>query len=484
MRNAFILLGAVALLLWTAPASLSQTENKKELRLGLDECLDIALKNNHRRPVSKFAVEIAEAQHQQALSAYWPRISTNAAYMLLNRDPYNVTPAQTVNSINTAYITAWKGGPIVAGPIYSVVDAEIPERRDKLMDKETVVTSLGLQYLLFDGVRAARAKQAKSGVEAAKQEARRTDMEVIYDVKRMYYGAVLASRLCKIGQDALARLGATLELTKNLYEKGSTKVKKTDYLKNKIAVEGVRSLIAGLETNELLARAALANSMGMEWDFSVEPSETEMPFSPFAVDLKELVSDCYKFSPDWARLIAGLEAAEANQKEAKGGYLPRIGVTGSLTRIYNDYDYGVVNNNNAKNWMVMVGMELPIFDGFLTANRVREARARLGKLQEEKILLKEGLALQVKSIFLQLGGLQEQEKAIREAAAASDENRELNVRAYQEDLVETKDVIEAQITDAFMQAQHQKVLYDYMEAKSHLDFVIGEEVNKLLRQGS
>jgi outer membrane protein len=47
------------------------------------------------------------------------------------------------------------------------------------------------------------------------------------------------------------------------------------------------------------------------------------------------------------------------------------------------------------------------------------------------------------------------------------------VRAYQEGLVETKEVIEAQLMEALMSGQYQKVLYDHVEARAKLDFLVG-----------
>jgi outer membrane protein len=52
--------------------------------LTLEECIEIALKNNRRRPASRYAVELAEAQHKQALSTYWPQLNARVAYTLLD----------------------------------------------------------------------------------------------------------------------------------------------------------------------------------------------------------------------------------------------------------------------------------------------------------------------------------------------------------------------------------------------------------------
>ena len=133
---------------------------------------------------------------------------------------------------------------------------------------------------------------------------------------------------------------------------------------------------------------------------------------------------------------------------------------------------------NKDMWTIGIGMEIPIFNGFRTKNQIKEAKLRLSKLQNQQILLKEGLALQIKYLFLQLDKTQQQEKSAKEAMLAANENRNLLERAYKQDLAETEEVVQAQLFESFMTAQYQKVLYDHLVAKSNLEVVIGKEVEK------
>jgi hypothetical protein len=61
---------------------------------------------------------------------------------------------------------------------------------------------------------------------------------------------------------------------------------------------------------------------------------------------------------------------------------------------------------------------------------------------------------------------------------AATENRDLNTRAYENELVETEKVIRAQLMEALMQAQHYKALYDHIALKSQLNLLVGTEVVK------
>ena len=243
-------------------------------------------------------------------------------------------------------------------------------------------------------------EQAKGLVEMMKQEARRTDLEVVDSVKRMYYGAVLASQLYRVGNDTLARMEATLTLTETMYKEGGGKVKKTDWLDNKVMVESLRSMVALLEKNELMAQAALANTMGLSWNSGVEPVDKEIPYTPFACSLDGLVGNAYRFNPDWNKIEAGLHAAEGGVRTAESGHYPKLALTGQLHRWWNDYEAGLATDQNKKGWAFGVGVEIPLFNGFLTQSKVAEARARMAKIKEEQFLLKEGIGLQIRDTFL------------------------------------------------------------------------------------
>ncbi|MFH0725134.1 MAG: TolC family protein [Pseudomonadota bacterium] len=220
--------------------------------------------------------------------------------------------------------------------------------------------------------------------------------------------------------------------------------------------------------------------MGLPWKESVKPSASEIPFTPCAGDLEKLVGSAYRFSPDWAKLEAGIRALEGAVRTAKSGHYPKIAVTGEVHRWWNDYENGMATDTNKEGWSVGVGMEIPLFDGFLTRNRVTEAESRANKVKEEQFLLKEGIGLQIKDIFLGMSAARKSYQATLDAMTSAQENRDLNTRAYQNELVETEKVIRAQLMEALMSAQHYKTRYDHIALQSQLDLVVGTEVLKQL----
>ena len=463
--------------------------------MSLDECLATALQNNHRRPVSRFAVAVAEAQHRQALSGYWPQLKLQASYQRMDEAPDFLfpstvmgVPAQAITTpASTAMITVPAGvlGPTaiqlpVSVPSQTITTAAqaypVPAQDVKLMNPDSFVGSVNLTWLLYDGgLRSGLNQQATSYVEAMKQEARRTDLEIADSVKRMYFGAILAHQLRQLGADTLSRMEATLSLTETMFQGGGGKVTKADYLDNKIMVETIRAMVAQLDKNEAMSRAALANTLGLPWQTSIAPKDTEIACSPLTSDLPALVGDAYEFSPDWQRLEAGLRASDGAVQTARSGHAPKLAITGNLHKWWNSYDAGMATDNNKTGWVVGLGMELPVFDGFLTRHRVAEARARLEQLKEQRFLLREGLGLQIKDLFLSIDAARKAHDATLAAMNAASENRDLNIRAYQNELVETDKVIRAQLTEALMSAQFYKNCYDYATLQSQLTLVVGTE---------
>ncbi len=469
--------------------------------LSLQACIETAVANHHSRPASQFAVAIAEAQHRQALSAYWPQIALKGGLQRMDEAPDFVFPAsmmgvpgQTITTpASTAYITVPAGvmGPTamqlpVSVPAQTITTPAqgfpIPAQDVKLMDRDTTTAMVDAKWLLFDGgMRRGLNQQTDALIAAMKLEARRTDLEIVDSVQRMYFGAVLARQLHQVGRDTLERMESTLSLTETMYQGGGGKVTKADYLDNKVMVESIRALVASLEKNEAMAAAALANAIGLPWNASVVPSDTEIPFVPFNGDLEQLVGDAYRFNPDWNRFNAGIAAAEAAVSTARSGHYPKIALIGNLHRLWNDYDAGIVSDRNKTGWNVGVGVELPVFDGGLTRAKVAEMKSRLAKLHEQGFLLKEGIGLQVKDHFLGLAASAKACDATFAAMKASEENRDLNIRAYQQQLIETEKVIRAQLMEALMTAQHLKARYDHAALRSSLDLIVGTEVMRQLR---
>jgi outer membrane protein len=440
--------------------------------LTLDQCIAIALEQNQQRRISQLGVETAEAQLQQALSAYWPQLSFETAYTQLDEDVNFIFPRET---------SQYTISGLAPAPMNTTVT--VPEKNVKVMDRDNIVSRLKLVYpLCTGGLRGAVVRQARAGVEAARQASRRSELQLTYDVQRIYYGAVLALRLSAIGEQALLRLQATVDLTETLYKGGSQSVTKRDYLRSKVVLESARSIVALMQSNVELAKTALANTMGLSWDSAVELAEKEIPYAPVEVDLDRMVAGAYRFNPDWKQLEAAIDASDAKVSEEKSRWWPKVGLTGTLWRWDNDLDNsGFATDDNEQGWSVGVGLKLPLFTGFLTTGKIKAAHARLEAMKARQLLFKGGLALQIKHAFLQMDHARRVRESTRAAAETATQNRDLTERAYRMDLVKADDVIESQVMESLTQARAEESLYSYAVAQYLLSYLVGAQVERMMQ---
>jgi outer membrane protein TolC len=262
-------------------------------------------------------------------------------------------------------------------------------------------------------------------------------------------------------------------MTEKMYQTGSGTVKKTDYLRNKYVVETLRGVVSEMNSQVKVIETTLLMTVGLDMASSIALADAELPFSPKAPDATSSIQTALSNNPDIAKVEAAITAARFGVKAAASGHLPKIALLGKAYRIANSYDAGMVTEDNKSGWMVGFGVEIPIFEGFRVSHEVAEQKANAKKLEHQRDLLRQAIALQIRNACFDLIKAQEKQKSGLEALKSAVENRELNVRAYQEELVETKEVIEAQIYEALLSGQYQKVLYDHLEVQAHLDFIAG-----------
>lgn len=296
-----VLLLSWSLLAQTGTAESPQGEAGSEiLELDLAKSIELGLQMNKRGKVSRASVEAARALHKQALSSWWPTISAKVLGTRMDEDPNFIFPASQMmipgGNIEvpptTVLIPANSFGPgfppvdvpLTTPPGSVEIPAQhfaIPAQDIKLMNRNNLIATLDISFPLYTGgLRPSRIKQAAFGVEAARSEERRTDLEVIYDIRKIYFTGVLAKNLVRISTDTLARMEATLDLTEQLYQTGSGRVKKTDYLRNKSVVETLRSVVSELEALERTSHAALSAVMGLDWNTRISLLDEEIPFVP------------------------------------------------------------------------------------------------------------------------------------------------------------------------------------------------------------
>ncbi|WP_462324733.1 TolC family protein [Desulfoplanes sp.] len=428
----------------------------------LSDCIASALSNNQRGLIAREGQAIARAQHQQALAAYWPSLAFSASGTMDDHDPQFVSEGMTVALPGMGSIS-------------------VPDQVTKLRDNKNLDMDLTATWLLWGGgKRSAMARQAEIGVDMAGVDIVREELKLTLEAKQTYYGLVLARRLKALGHDTLERMEATLFVTKRFYEQGLGGVLKTDFLRNKYFVETIKTTVVGLDANVELASASLVNIMGLDWNEDIDIKDTAVPFQPIGLDTHSLVTDAYAFNVDMRSIELALKATREKIRESKAGYFPVVTLFGNFRKTINEYDLGIVTEKDKKRLTGGLNVTLPLFSGFGTRASVDKSQAILRQLKKKKIVFEHGLALHMKNLCLAAVRSARQVQTTRDAMVAARENRLLNEKAYTMHMVETRDIIEAQVAESLTAAGHYRARYAHYETLAKIEMLLGKQIADVL----
>lgn len=428
--------------------------------LSLNDCITLAKENNKQKQIAQSKVEVSKSYLKQAESGKWPSLDLTSKALIQDEPQNFIFPASTfvVPPINMGQLTV------------SMPPIDIPAQDIKLMDNKSIMTDLTLVYPVFTGGKISSIiNQVENNILISRNNVALSESEITLNVKKAYYGVILTQQLLKIGKDAFERFEATYHLTESLYQTGSGTVSKLDFLKNKMSLETFRGIVSELKSKNGVAESGLKYYLGLplDSDISIKDSTLELEF--VTPDENETINELISSNIFLKNLEIAKSIYHAKIDEAKSDYYPSLALFGNYHRFDNQYDNGFATKQNKNVFTAGLGIQLSLFNGFRTAGKVEESEAELKGLELQKIFVEESLKMKLKQLLIELKKSEDKIISSKEAMEAASENRDLNLRAYQNEMGEVADFIEAQIMEAFMMAQYQISLYERAELKAQLE---------------
>lgn len=436
------------------------SSSEKKISLNLEKCIELTLKNNNTRNLHAYSVKVAEARLKLAESGKYPSVELTALASRIDQDPNYIVPESKIQ------MPALNFGTLNLPPLVFPV----PLQDIKLADKQNVQADLNIIYPIYTGGKiTSYIKQAEAGIAIAKNDSKANDDQIIYETKKLYYASLMAINLEEIARETMERLNTTLSVTESLYQNGSGRVTKVDFLKNKLIVEAIKTLTEQISGEKKSALDALTYTIGLDWDTEIELTESEIPFVPNVKPMRDLIEEMISGNPMFAKVDNAFSVYSAKINQAESDYYPSFALIGNYRRIFNRYDYGMVTPQNKNVWMVGIGMSMNIFSGFRTNAQIEENKAELDKINEQKKILTKGYTLKLQYLHNKLTSAANKENSSKEAMNSAIESRELIEKAYFSDIMELQDLLQAQLTEAFFKAQYHLILFEHADLKAQLE---------------
>jgi outer membrane protein TolC len=466
----------------------------KEVKINIEQAISLALENNGLNKISKINLEIAQAQYEQALSANYPSLN---AIFYANRDNKDTVFEQrgtftlsseltkTLALANTLNLPSGATRDYVQSQISAMPSSAFPtgtisaDIDSKAIGRDTARGTLEMTYPVYTGGKIeAIINQAKLNKELAKVSIIRSENDVVFDVKKYYYGYILTNELYEIVNKIYKNMELTTQLAKEFLENSTTlKINRTDYLNAKLTTSLIQSTLAKIQMNREMLKNAMGNLIGLKWEDTVSISYDENEILNQNIPLQKMIENAYELNPDINKINLAVKIKDEQIKEAKSAYYPQVGVFGNVNKTYNSYEYGYLSEDNQNTWNIGIAVKMSLFDGFRTKNDILEKKLNKKVIDEQKILLEEGLALQLKNEFLTSSMGYKQIQILKDAVEVASENSELNLKGFKYEMIEAKDLIQSQLTEAYVKADYLKYVHDYLVSLSKIDNLVGKKID-------
>ena len=433
--SAFLLISFVL----AAPGILRPQE---KLVLTLEASLKLALEQNPAYLAEKAKEDGATSMVKQAAAGFYPALNGQATDILDKK-------------VFTVQLPSFVPG--------------MPAQNVKLDFNRTYQLALAFQAPLYAGGRIQSGfKQAGFNLQSTRESIRKTGQETVFNVKKAFYGLLLARKFVEVSEEAVALAEKHLKNVKAMFDVGMAS--KFELLRSEVQVSNLKPPLIRARNGLSSAELALKTLLGLDVKEAVE-FKGELVFKEIAADADASIVQALANRPEIEQMKYQRMIADEMLKAARASYLPTLALGGQYTYWSNQLNFG--KSNWESFYTVNLVLSVPIFNGFVNSAKVGESQAIIKQLDFSRKGLAEMVKFEVEQAVLDLRQAKEsllsQEKNVEEAREAV-RIAELN---FGEGVATTLDVSSAQVALTQAMTNYTQALYDYALAAAELEKAVG-----------
>ncbi len=411
--------------------------------LTLEESIQIGLKNSELIHSSQMKVNYAEARWSEVNTYRLPSLKLNASYTRLSEiEPF---------ILNTPF------GNFDIQP--SIVN--------------NYNIKLSLQQPIFTGFRLSSSSNiAEYTYEAQKQEYTKDEQQLIYDIKKAYWGLFDVTKVKSVVDENIDLIKAHLSDVKNFYENGIST--KNDVLKVQVQLAEAELRQIDADNGVKLATSNLNNVIGLPLSTNIEVQSDVTLEDENTPDLDQLIQEAIENRPELKSMDFRLKAGESGVTMAESGWYPQIYLAGNYYYSRPNQRIFPAEDKFNGTWDVSVGLSWDIWNWLATSDQTKQAEAQLEQVKDGYKSLKDGVSLEVTQNYLNLLKAKEKVIASNQSVHQAEENYRVTNETFKNGLALNSDLLDAEFALLQAKTNYIQSLADYELAKAGLEKSIGK----------
>jgi outer membrane protein len=317
--------------------------------------------------------------------------------------------------------------------------ASTPSRREF----GTANGSVTLSQPLYRPANLAAFEQGKRQADAAQAQLTTASQDLIIRVSQAYFDVLSAQDTLAFVQAQKVAVGEQLASARRNFEVGTATI--TDTREAQARFDLVQAQEIAAENDLRVRKLALDTVTGRT---NAKPQPLASPLTlpePAPADVNTWVQQAEEASPTIAQARLGLEVARLETDKAKAGHLPTLDLSASRGVTHNLGGSTTVNaNSRFAATQVGVTLNIPLFAGFSTQNRIRETLSLEEKAQADLDNARRTVAQATRTAYFGLVSGAGQVRALEAAEASSQSALDANRLGYQVGVRINIDVLNSQ----------------------------------------
>jgi len=311
--------------------------------------------------------------------------------------------------------------------------------------------TISLRQNLFDAPDWKTYQQAKAGATRARVQYSTTEQLLMLQICESYFSILAAQDDLRFATHHAQMLRDQLDLAKRRYEQGDATIVDMQEAEAELGLANADALAAANSVRR--QRADLHRRAGLDFNALAILPDTADLSSFQETDENAWVSLAVTHSPDVEQQRLTQYIAELEVQKSHEAFLPTVSVTlshsaGNLEYLNDQVSIGTGSNANSfrqgSSNVAMLQASIPIFDGFSTLSKEREARALKDKADADLDNARLNAEAQEQQIYLDLDNAFARARTLNDASNASRLATESNRAAYAVGLRINSDVLRAE----------------------------------------
>ncbi len=464
----------LAVCFWLLTIGISPVEAQRVL--SLDSCRAMALRNNKQMSVQRVKQEVAKNIRKSARTKYLPHVSATGGYLYTSKEISILSDEskETLSNLGTNSVNQMQTGLASAMPVLSALFGGTAPVTSMMNGMAGALNQIGqgivdelhtdtrhmfggailvTQPIFMGGAIVAMNKMADLGEDLAANSADARRQETLYQIDQAYWQVVSLRHKQKLAESFLELVKKLDGDVQKMIQEGVAT--RSEGLSVSVKVNEAEMAVMKVNDGLTLSKMLLCQLCGLPVDEQVTLADEETEdIATVGITETFQKSDYLENRPELKMLQNVVDINHQATNLLKAGNLPQVllvgGYSASNPNVYNGFQ-----RKFSGAWNIAVLMRVPIWNWGDVAYKVRAAKGATTIATLEMEEAREKMELQVNQSNFRVNEANKKLLLAQASQQRADENLRMATLGFQEGVISSTTVMEAQT--AWLQAQSQRI---------------------------